>query len=1059
MRLSQPVHIPGLVCVLVVTSLLLFQSSSTIAERLPIKTYTTADGLPRDRVNRVVQDSKGFLWFCTTEGLSRFDGYKFTNYGIDQGLPARQVNDFLESRSGDYWVATDKGLCRFIPDPSPRSRGDESSSRKRFAVYYPGEDTGAQLISTIYEDHLGTIWCGTFLGLFRLDKAGDEYTFSFVDIIRSAVAADLFVRAITEDRKGSLWVGTESAVYRRRPDGVVERYATEEGFPGTGNGRAIVEGRDGRMWIGTSHGLYRLISEPAPRHPIVSRIYTTKDGLVPGEITALFQASNGKLWVGSLQGISECLLTDHEARIESYTSDNGLSSGGITSISEDRDHNLWIGTFVGGAIRLSTNGFTSYFREDGLAGTSIATIFENRAGEICVVNNSSSINHFIGRRFKTTAIATPKGLSYWGWGWYQTTFQDSAGEWWVPTGQGLIRYPKVDAVEQLSRTRPTAFYTTKNGLPANDIFRLFEDSHGDIWISTLSNPNGVLSRWERVTNSFHRYTPANGIPTSAPTAFCEDASGNIWIGFYLGGLLRYAAGHFTVFGEPEGMPGGLVRGIYRDHQNRLWIATANDGVVRIDDPSIDRPVFITYSTAQGLSSSQATCILEDQWGMIYIGTGRGVDKLNPQTGHVRHYTTEDGLANSFINVGFRQRDGSLWFGTLDGLSRFIPQPDRPVANVPIVITNLLIKGVSFPISELGAENLVGPEVGASDNHIQIDFVGLNVGSGETVRYQFKLEGADSDWSAPSDQRSVNYPNLPSGSYQFLVRALTAGGMASERPASVSFRVLPPIWKRWWFVLSAFFLISIPILAVARSRYYRVKAVREAEEAVRRSREERLLELEQVRRRIATDLHDDVGSTLSQIFLLSEVARQRVVGDHADVLEPLTMISSASNEVVSSMSDIVWAINPQKDHLSDLVHRMRRFASDTFAARDIAFYFKAPDTQTDLRLGANLRREVFLIFKECINNLTRHSRCTEAQIEFHIGAETLMLRVSDNGKGFDADKRGDGHGLGSMRERANSIGGQFTLESRPGNGTTITLIVPLAPTLSSHSSDGTRTSAS
>ena len=1046
--MPQPGQIRGLLRALVVTTLLLFPISPTLAERLPIRTYTTADGLPRDRVNRVVQDSKGFLWFCTTEGLSRFDGYKFTNYGTEHGLPARQVNAFLESRSGVYWVATDKGLCRFIPDPLPKPSGNESGVNKRFITYYPNDDAGAQLIATMYEDHHGTIWCGTFPGLFRLDQTDGQYTFSFVDIIQPGQVGDrMLVRAITEDRKGSLWIGTDSALYRKRPDGLVERYATKEGLPEGGNGRAFVEDRYGGMWVGALHGLYQLVSEPAPGRPIVSRIYTTKDGLAPGEVHALFQASNGKLWVGTEQGVSE-LLGDDGSRFQSYTPSNGLRSGGITSISEDRDHNLWLGTIVGGAIRLSANGFTSFYTEDGLAVTSIASIFEDRAGELCVLNGTSSINRFIGRSFKSTTITPPKGLSYWGWGWYQTTFQDSAGDWWVPTGQGLLRYTGVDSVEQLSRTSPTAVYTTRDGLPANEIFRLYEDSRGDIWISTLQNTNSVLSRWERATKSFHRYTPDDGLPTSAPTAFCEDASGNIWIGFYLGGVLKYSAGRFTYFSEPEGVPGGLVRCLYRDHLNRLWIATGNNGVVRIDDATATHPVFVTYSTAQGLSSNQATCVLEDQWGMIYIGTGRGVDRLDPETGHVKHYTTADGLANSFINVGFRQRDGSLWFGTLEGLSRFIPQPDPPASNPPIVITSLLIKGVGFPISELGTENVVGPEIGANENHVQIDFVGLSLVSGETVRYQFKLEGADPDWSAPTEQRTVNYPNLPPGSYRFLVRALTAGGTASDRPATVSFRVLPPVWKRWWFVLMALVLLSIPVFAVVRYRYQRVRVEREAEEAVRRSREERLLELEQVRRRIATDLHDDVGSTLSQIYLLSEVARQRVAGDHSDLLEPLTMISNASNEVVGSMSDIVWAINPQKDHLSDLVHRMRRFASDTFAASNIAFRFQAPNTQTDVRLGANLRREVFLIFKESINNLARHSRCTDAQIEFQNAADELMLKVSDNGSGFDPEKRSDGHGLGSMRERANSIGGRFFVESTPGEGTKITLIVPFASALAS-----------
>jgi signal transduction histidine kinase len=575
------------------------------------------------------------------------------------------------------------------------------------------------------------------------------------------------------------------------------------------------------------------------------------------------------------------------------------------------------------------------------------------------------------------------------------------------------------------------------------IFRLFEDSHGDIWISTIGNFNGVLTHWNRATQSFHTFSTSDGIPEAAPTAFCEDGSGNLWIGFYLGGLLRYSSGRFQSFTAADGVGPGLVRGLYIDHAHRLWVATAEGGATRIDNPGDVRPRFVSYSTAAGLASAQATCVTEDQWGMIYIGTGRGVDRLDTATGHVRHYTTADGLANSFVNVCYRQSDNSLWFGTLQGLSRLIPQPERAVSPPPILITAFHIGGVPYPVPELGTAYLSGLQAGASRNNIQIDFVGLGSGVGEALRYQFKLEGAQAEWSAPTDQRSVNYPNLPPGSYRFLVRARRVDGQLSESPASVSFRVLRPFWQQWWFVSLAIILIAIPIVAVGRYRYKHQKAVRAAEAALRRSREERLQELEQVRRRIATDLHDDIGASLSQIFLLSEVVRQRIGDINSEAEEPLAMISNASHEVVNSMSDIVWAINPQKDHLSDLIQRMRRFASDTLTARGIDFRFRAPGSESDTRLGANLRREVFLIFKESINNIVKHSGCTMAEIEMLIEKDSLFLSVRDNGKGFDVSGNGDGHGLVSMRERAAAIGGQFDLASKAGEGTTVTMRLNLA----------------
>jgi len=342
------------------------------------------------------------------------------------------------------------------------------------------------------------------------------------------------------------------------------------------------------------------------------------------------------------------------------------------------------------------------------------------------------------------------------------------------------------------------------------------------------------------------------------------------------------------------------------------------------------------------------------------------------------------------------------------------------------------------LPEFGASMITGPELGPGQNNLQIEFSGLSLAAAESLRYQCKLEGAFAEWSAPFKERVVRYPNLAPGSYRFLVRAVTSDDAVDGAPAALSFTIKPPFWQRWWFQAMVLFLIAIPILAFAYYRRQRMLALRAAEESTRRSREERLAELERVRTRIATDLHDDIGSSLSQIHLLSEVARQRLAAGHQAVAEPLTMISSASHEVVRSMSDIVWAINPKNDHLSDLLHRMRRFASDVLAARDIELQFNAPEPDTDIRLGADVRREVFLVFKESVNNVVRHSQCTQAQIEFQVADQSILLVVADNGKGFDPGNCNEGHGLMSLRERARSLGARLDVVSAEGAGTTITL---------------------
>ena len=257
--------------------------------------------------------------------------------------------------------------------------------------------------------------------------------------------------------------------------------------------------------------------------------------------------------------------------------------------------------------------------------------------------------------------------------------------------------------------------------------------------------------------------------------------------------------------------------------------------------------------------------------------------------------------------------------------------------------------------------------------------------------------------------------------------MTSDGSISPKPAIIDFRILPPLWERWWFVTLVVLTLGLAVAAIYR---YRVG---------------RLIELERVRTRIAADLHDDIGSGLSRIAILSEVARHQGSVE-APVGEPLAVIATASRDLVDSMSDIVWAINPNKDHLSDLVQRMRRFASDLFTARQIEFTFSAPGEEQALKIGADLRRQVFLIFKEAVNNVARHSECTEAQIELRIENRSLTIKVADNGSGLDPADMNEGHGLASMRTRAKELDGELQITSNDGRGTTILLTVPLSTTV-------------
>lgn len=592
--------------------LLLAVSQVVKGERLPIKTYTTADGLAHNVVNRVVRDSRGFLWFCTREGLSRFDGYSFTNYGIEQGLPAAIVNDLLETREADYWVATAAGLFRFNPfgkaqasiNNRPPTADHRPPTKAMFTVYFPGEDARSKYVLSLLQDRTGALWCGTRNGLYRVEPAAGEVNIASIDLGIPDHFESRFIECLLEDRLGSLWVGSRSGLYRRWTDGRVEAYTTRDGLPDI---RSLLEDREGRIWVGTAlGGLCRLVADPAPGRSVVARVYSDRDGLPITWIKQLFQASDGSLWAGSNEALIQFIPTadGRDFRFRAYAEPHGLSFHAVASLAEDRNGNLWLATEQGGVAKIARNGFTTFGKADGFFWST--SILETRAGDVLVVGGPQLrigfINQFDGEKFIPIRPQFPefyKKQAY-GWGWNQTLLEDHTGEWWIATGAGVCRFPKVSKPQQLAHTPPKAIYTTRDGLAAHMILRLFEDSRGDVWISSVGHGirlNG-LSRWERSTNTFHHYSDQDHLPRFDifyVSSFAEDRAGNLWIGFSgEGGLARYRDGRFTLFTANDGVPASQIRNMLVDSAGRLWAASYRGGLIRIDDPSAERPRFVTH---------------------------------------------------------------------------------------------------------------------------------------------------------------------------------------------------------------------------------------------------------------------------------------------------------------------------------------------------------------------------------------------------------------------------------------------------------------------------------
>ena len=294
-----------------------------------------------------------------------------------------------------------------------------------------------------------------------------------------------------------------------------------------------------------------------------------------------------------------------------------------------------------------------------------------------------------------------------------------------------------------------------------------------------------------------------------------------------------------------------------------------------------------------------------------------------------------------------------------------------------------------------------------------------------------MEGADQGWSAATTERTVNYANLSPGRYRFTVRAVSADGGISPTPANFSFTILAPIWLRWWFIT----LVALALLLAAYALYrYRVA---------------RLLEVANMRTRIATDLHDDIGSGLSRVAILSEVVKQQIGGSAQQSAPLLTEIAESARVLVASMRDIVWAIDPRRDDLGNVAARVRGFASDVLEPQKIRLEFQVPSELEKIKLDPEQRRHLFLIFKEAINNIARHADCRSVSLGMTVSHNHLTATICDDGCGLtkmhppEAPPNGHvGHGLENMRSRAEELGGRFNVDSSPDGGTKLTLTFPL-----------------
>jgi len=1041
------------------------------AERLPLKVYTSADGLGSSFVDSLTRDSRGFMWFATRDGLSRFDGKRFVTYQVGTENSAPGIESILETRKGVYWIVTASGLYRFRPDAlmKPSAHGERLILNAEFVSPQRG---------FLFEDSRENLWLCA-VDLYRIVENGGQTEFQKTALnLPETAGKNLVVMETQESSDGSLWLKTSLGIIRKLPDERLVFYPYDVGVL-VSNVNLMIDDQD-RLWLtlvgkllilkpetiaelGEFEKTKTLSLEKVKQSRLDAEILTLPDA--PGEIIRyadegflenhqikyLLQTSDKHVWITTREQLVE--FDGRSFRL--YPKIPGTSN--MKRMEEDIAGNLWI-SGTQNLIRLNRRGITTFNEGDGLISSSVYSVQENTEGKIYIASGSSFLTEFASGKFRTVTLKIiNQSFPLWA---ARPALRDRHGDLWLTSSVGLYRFPAFNDFADLENANPARIYDTEKGLKAKGAFQIYEDSRGTIWVSTIGNdPSGQgLARYDRAADKFVALTQAEGYPNGKTvSSIAEDGQGNLWIAYYQGGIAFWRDGRFHEFSGINEISSTLVLDLFFDKNDRLWIASTKSGVLRVDNPNAENLQVTRYGIENGLSSNNIRTITVDLKGNIYAGTVRGVDLIAPETGSIKHFSIDDGLAGDFVVDSLCDREGNVWFATMNGVSRLKPS-DNEIRNAPPVwIGAVNAAGVPQAVGELGSRTLENLEFPATENNFQIDFFALDFAPNETLRYQYKLEGTEADWSKPTENRTVDFANLAPGEYRFLVRAVNDSGAAGENPAMVVFKINPPYWRTWWFLIAATALISAALYLLHRYRTKNLRRVNQAltetqiaEEKVLREREKRLAEIERVRTRIATDLHDDIGSSLTQIAVLSEVARNQAAVLHNETVSmPLENIKGVSRELVEAMSDIVWAINPNKDNLRDLVQRMRRFGSDFCAGSGIHFELDAPPTEEMMPLGANVRREVFAIFKESINNSVKYSGCERITADFRIEKGSLFLEIKDDGRGFRAEEilsenfspEIGGNGLVNMRRRASELGGECRIISNIGEGTNIFLEFP------------------
>ena len=793
-------------------------------ENIHFDHLSNKNGLSSNIVWSVLQDSNGFVWIGTVDGLNRFDGVEFKVYKHDvndpNSLGDNSAQVIIEDRLKNLWIGSwGGGLSKFNPETEQFTRYQHDPSD-------PGS-ISSNRVQAIYEDHDGVIWVGTAEGLNKLDVVTATFTLFNNAPNNPNSLSHNNIQALYEDQTGALWIGTNGGGLNRfeRGTGLFTHFKHDQADPTSlSNDRvwSIYEDRSGDLWIGTVGGGLNQYNQNTGEFIAYQHDPADPNSLSSNNILSIVEDPKGVLWVGGQRtGLNQ--LDRNTGKFIRYQPDpnnpHSLSHDGTVALLVDQVGSLWIGTNGGGINRIDRykKNFTLIQHNpalpDSLSNNDVRAIYEDRSGNVWI-GTGNGLNRLDRQNEPDAAPAhftrfmhdpsDPYSLSNNG---ILSVVEDRAGMLWVGTAtMGLNKYDR--SAGQF--TQYTNDPSDLNSLSDNVVRSLFLDSSGTLWVGTF---NGGLNRFNSETGQFIRYqkdpTDANSLSDNSVMSIAESNSGELWIGT-LGGLNRFSkdkmecSRYFHDPKDPLSLSHNSTSSVFFDQEGVLWIGTNGGGLNKFDQQN-ER--FIHYREVDGLPSDTIMGITEDDHGFLWISTSRGLTKFDPRLETFKNYDSFDGLQGDQFNFNalYKSHTGEFYFGGVNGLNAFYPEAIHENSHIPpIMITDFQL--ANKPV-EIGADSVLKNSIintkelvlSHADRVISFEFAALNYTSPSKNRYRYKLEGFDDQWTeVSSDRRFVTYTNLDPGEYVFRVTGSNNDGVWNEEGTSIEITITPPWWVSNWF---------------------------------------------------------------------------------------------------------------------------------------------------------------------------------------------------------------------------------------------------------------------